>query len=370
MIIGIPKEIKIHEYRVGMIPSGVKTFIDMGAKVVVEKNAGVGSGFEDSEYQSIGAKILSTKKEVYDQADMIIKVKEPISEEFELMKPQQVIYTYLHLAVAKELAQVFVDKKITAIAYETIEEEDGSLPLLVPMSEVAGKLAPQFGATYLQKNNGGKGVLPGGVPGVRRGKVTVIGGGIVGLNATKIAVGLGARVTVLDIDPQRLQYFDDIFSSKVTTMMSNPENIEKSVITSDLVVGAVLITGAKAPKLVTKEMVSKMEKGSVIVDVAVDQGGCIETVKPTNYDNPTYEVDGVIHCCVANMPGAVAKTSTYALTNVTLGYAKKLIQHGPINAIKKFPSIAKGVNAYKGWITYEAVAQGLDMKYKPLEELL
>lgn len=370
MIIGIPKEIKIHEYRVGMVPSGVKTLIDMGAKVVVEKNAGVGSGFEDSEYSEVGAKILDTKKEIYDAADMIIKVKEPIAEEFGLMKEGQVIYTYLHLAVAKELAQVFVEKKITAIAYETIEEADGSLPLLVPMSEVAGKLAPQFGATYLQKNNGGKGVLLGGVPGVRRGKVTIIGGGIVGINAAKIAIGHGARVTILDIDPKKLRYLDDIFGSRVTTMMSNPQNIEQSVITSDLVVGAVLITGAKAPKLVTKEMVSKMEKGSVIVDVAVDQGGCIETVKPTNYDNPTYEVDGVVHCCVANMPGAVSKTSTLALTNVTINYAKKLLKHGPIEAIKKYRPIALGVNAHKGWITYEAVAEGLDMKYKPLEELL
>ena len=370
MIIGVPKEIKIHEYRVGMTPSGVKSLIDMGAKVYVEQQAGVGSGFSDKEYENAGAKILQTKKEIYDVADLIIKVKEPIEEEFGLMKQGQCIYTYLHLAVAKELAQVFVSKKITAIAYETIQEEDQSLPLLVPMSEVAGKLSTQFGATYLQKNNGGKGVLLGGVPGVRRGKVTIIGGGIVGINAAKIAVGLGARVTILDIDPKRLQYLDDIFGSKITTMMSNPDNIENSVVSSDLVIGAVLIPGAKAPKLVTKEMVSKMQKGSVIVDVAVDQGGCIETVKPTNYDKPTYEVNGVIHCCVANMPGAVAKTSTIALTNVTIGYAKKLIKHGPIEAIKKYPSIALGVNTYKGWITYKAVAEGLDMPYKPLSELL
>ena len=370
MIIGVPKEIKIHEYRVGLVPAGVRVLIEAGAKVIVEKNAGVGSGFKDSDYEKIGAKIVPTKKEVYDKADMIIKVKEPIGEELQLMKPEQFIYTYFHLAVAKELAQVLVEKKICAIAYETIQEPDGSLPLLTPMSEVAGKLAVQVGATYLQKDRGGKGVLLGGVPGVRRGKVTVIGGGIVGTNSTKIAVGLGARVTVLDINKQRLQYLDDIFGSQLTTMMSNSENIENSVVTSDLVVGAVLVTGAKAPKLVTREMVSKMEKGSVIVDVAVDQGGCIETVKATTYEDPTYEVDGVIHYCVANMPGAVAKTSTLALTNATIGYARKMVEEGPINAIKKYRPLALGINTYKGWITYEAVAQGLGMKYKPLDQLL
>jgi len=370
MIIGVPKEIKIHEYRVGLTPAGIKALIADGAKLIVEKSAGEGSGFSDAEYEQVGAKIIPTKKEVYATADMIIKVKEPIAEEFPLMKENQVLYTYLHLAVERELAQVFVDKKITAIAYETIEEEDGTLPLLVPMSEVAGKLSTQFGATYLQKNHGGKGVLLGGTPGVRRGKVTVIGGGIVGINAAKIAMGLGARVTILDIDPKRLRYLDDVFGSKLTTMMGTPENIENSVISSDLVIGAVLITGAKAPKLVTRDMVKKMEKGSVIVDVAVDQGGCIETVKATSYDKPTYIEEGVIHCCVANMPGAVSKTSTLALTNVTLSYAKTLVKEGPLNAIKKHRALALGVNTHKGFITYKAVAEGLNMEYKPLKDLL
>ena len=369
MIIGVPKEIKTQEYRVGLVPAGVRALVEAGSRVIVQSQAGKGSGIEDAEYEAVGATIVKTATEVWSKADMIVKVKEPLPPEFSLMREGQTLYTYIHLAVVPDLAKVLLEKKITAIAYETIQGPDRSLPLLKPMSEVAGKMAVQIGATYLQRENGGKGVLLGGVPGVRRGKVVVLGAGVVGMNACKIAVGMGADVTVVDVNVDRLEYLDDIFGNRIQTLKSHSHNIEVAVAASDLVVGAVLIPGAKAPKLVTREMVSKMSQGSVIVDVAVDQGGCIETSRPTTHDEPTFTVDGVIHYCVANMPGAVSRSSTYALTNATLGYAKKMVELGVEKALFSNPDLAAGVNAYRGHGTHAAVAAALGLNYKPLQEL-
>jgi alanine dehydrogenase len=301
---------------------------------------------------------------------MIVKVKEPLPDEFELLQKGQILYTYLHLAAEPKLTQVLCDRGVKAVAYETIQREDGTLPLLTPMSEVAGRMATQVGAFYLQKDHGGKGVLLGGVTGVRPAKVTIIGGGVVGTNAAKMAVGLGADVTVLDVSTSRLEYLDDIFSGTITTLFSNSQNIEESVRQSDLVIGAVLIAGHKAPTLVTRQMVASMAKGGVVVDVAVDQGGCIETCRPTSHLQPTYEVDGIIHYCVPNMPGVVSRTSTYALTNVTLRYASIIAKVGLEPAVSKDPALAKGVNTYGGFVCYEPVAHDLKMPYKPLSALL
>ena len=366
MIIGVPKEIKAKEHRVGLVPAGVRVLVEAGAKVLVETGAGVGSGSSDTSYEQAGAEIRSSAKEVWDGSDLIIKVKEPLPEEYGLMRENQALYTYLHLAVIPKLLDVLLEKKITAIAYETIQTAKGGLPLLKPMSEVAGKMAVQIGASYLEKENGGKGVLLGGVPGVRRGRVAIIGGGVVGTNACKIAVGLGADVTVIDVNVDRLEYLDDIFSSKITTLKSHPANIEAAVKTADLLVGAVLIPGAKAPKLVTREMVSSMVDGSVIVDVAVDQGGCVETCKPTTHDHPTFLVNGVVHYCVANMPGAVPHTSTHALTNATLPYAKRFVEHGIMNVVQSDPALALGVNTFNGAVTHPAVAEALGKEYKSM----
>ncbi|MFN7454861.1 MAG: alanine dehydrogenase [Pseudobdellovibrionaceae bacterium] len=365
MIIGVPKEIKISENRVGMTEAGVKQLVKEGHSLIVEKDAGLGSGISNQQYEKAGAKIIDTKAEVYAKADMIVKVKEPLPDEYELMKENQILYTYLHLAAEPKLTKVLVDRKVKAVAYETIMKEDGTLPLLTPMSEVAGRMATQIGAYYLQKDHGGKGILMGGVTGVKPGKVSIIGGGVVGINAAKMAVGLGADVTILDVNMSRLEYLDDVFGGRVTTLYSNTSNIEQSVTESDLVVGAVLITGYKAPTLVSKAMVSQMQKGSVVVDVAVDQGGCIETCKPTSHQNPTYEVDGVIHYCVPNMPGVVSRTSTYALTNTTLKYASMLAAMGVEEAIAKDKALFHGLNVYNGAITYEPVAKSLGMDFKP-----
>ena len=335
MIIGVPKEIKISENRVGLTEAGARQFVKEGHTVIVEKDAGVGSGISNQEYEKAGAKIIDTKKEVYAKADMIRKVKEPLPDEYELMRENQIIYTYLHLAAEPKLTKVLCEKKVKAIAYETIQLENGSLPLLTPMSEVAGRMATQVGAFYLQKNHGGKGILMGGVTGVMPGKVTIIGGGVVGTNAAKMAVGLGAQVTILDVSTARLEYLDDIFQGRCQTLFSNVQNIENSVRESDLVVGGVLLAGQKAPTLVSKELIGQMSKGSVVVDVAVDQGGCIETCRPTSHTTPTYEVDGVIHYCVPNMPGVVPRTSTYALTNVTLKYGSMIAAMGVEDAIAK-----------------------------------
>ncbi len=365
MIIGVPKEIKNLENRVGMTEAGVRQLVAEGHKVFVEKDAGVGSGISNETYIKVGATILDTKKEVYEKAQMIVKVKEPLPEEYDLLKENLILYTYLHLAAEPKLTKVLAERKVKAVAYETIQNSDGSLPLLVPMSEVAGRMATQVGAIYLQKNMGGKGVLLGGVTGVHRANVTVIGGGIVGINATKMAVGLGANVTVLDVNTPRLEYLDNVFGGRITTLYSNITNIEETVAKTDLLIGAVLVTGHKAPTLVTKEMVKTMGKGSVIVDVAVDQGGCIETCRPTSHAVPTYEVDGVIHYCVPNMPGVVSRTSTYALTNATFKYASILAAMGVEDAVARYKPLYHGLNVYGGYVCYEPVAHDLNMEYRP-----
>lgn len=367
MIIGTPKEIKDKESRVGMVPSGVRDLVAAGHEVLIQKGAGLGSFIVDEDFKKEGAKIIDTMEEVYKNAEMIVKVKEPIEPEFSLMREGQIIYTYFHLAACPDLGDALIKTKATAVAYETIQLEDGSLPLLRPMSEVAGKMSVQIGAIYLQKDHGGKGVLLGGIPGVKRGKVVIVGGGIVGLNAAKMAVGLGADVIILDINMERLGYLDDIFGSTIVTINSTPLNIENIVKEADLVIGGVLIAGAKAPKLVTREMISNMQTGSVIVDVAIDQGGCFETSKPTTHTDPIYEVDGVIHYCVTNIPGIVSKTSTYGLTNSTIPYALKIANMGFLPAIKSDPALYKGVNSYDGYISYEAVAEALGKEYKAIK---
>ncbi len=364
MLIGVPKEIKISENRVGMTEAGVRQLVKEGHSVIVEKDAGVGSLISNDQYLKAGAKILDTKKEIYAKADMIVKVKEPLPEEYEMLRENQILYTYLHLAAEPKLTKVLAERKVKSIAYETIQAEDGSLPLLTPMSEVAGRMATQIGAFYLQKDHGGKGILLGGVTGVRPAKVVIIGGGVVGTNAAKMAVGLGAHTTILDVNTRRLEYLDDIFQGRCTTLFSNAKNIEEAVRDCDLLVGGVLITGQKAPMLVSKEMIASMSKGSVVVDVAVDQGGCIETCRPTSHQNPTYEVDGVIHYCVPNMPGVVPRTSTYALTNVTLKYASMLAAMGVEDAIAKDKALYKGLNVYGGYVCYEPVAKDLHMEYR------
>lgn len=370
MIIGVPKEIKISENRVGMTEAGVRQLVTHGHTVYVEKDAGLGSQITNEDYIASGAKILDTKAEVYAAADMIVKVKEPLPDEYDLMKEGQIIYTYLHLAAEPELAKALVAKKVKAIAYETIEDRSGGLPLLMPMSAVAGRMATQVGAFYLQKNHGGKGILLGGVSGVERGRVTIIGGGIVGTNAAKMAVGLGADVTVLDVNQNRLEYLDDVFEGRLKTLHSNIKNIEESVERSDLVIGAVLVAGRKAPKLVTKSMIESMSAGSVVVDVAVDQGGCIETCKPTSHVEPVFDVNGVIHYCVPNMPGVVSRTSTYALTNLTLNYGLKIADMGLEEALATDPLLQKGVNVYSGKVCYRPVAEDLGYDYTPLSELI
>ena len=368
MIIGVPKEIKISENRVGLTEAGVKQLIHEGHTVYVEKDAGIGCRISSEDYVQAGAKIVDSEKEIYAKADMIWKVKEPLADEYNLLRENQILYTYLHLAAEPKLTKVLCERKVKSIAYETIQLADGSLPLLTPMSEVAGRMATQIGAFYLQKDHGGKGILLGGVTGVKRGKVSIIGGGVVGINAAKMAVGLGAEVTVLDVNHRRLEYLDDVFQGRLTVLHSNSANIEASVLESDLVVGGVLVTGWKAPVLVTKSMVERMQPGSVLVDVAVDQGGCIETCRPTSHQNPVYDVNGVIHYCVPNMPGVVARTSTYALTNATFKYGAMIAQLGVEDAIAKDAALFKGLNVYGGHVTYEPVARSLNLEYKPYRQ--
>lgn len=366
MKIAVPKEIKNNENRVGLVPSGVKQLVLDGHELFVQHNAGMGIGISDQEYIAAGAKIVDTLEDAYAAGEMIIKVKEPQPNEVALLRPHHILYTYLHLAADRELTEGLMKSGSTCIAYETIQNDDGSLPLLVPMSEVAGRMSVQVGATYLQLNNGGQGILLGGVPGVKRGKVTIIGCGIAGTNAAQMAVGLGSDVTLIDVSTKRLAEIDQLFENKVTTIYSNSHNIEEAVINSDLVIGAVLVPGAKAPKLVTREMISKMKKGSVVIDIAVDQGGCIETCKPTTHQNPTFEVDGVIHYCVANMPGAVARTSTFALTNTTLRYARMIAKEGVEKAVARDKPLRLGVNIYQGKLVYEQIAKDLDLPYTAL----
>jgi alanine dehydrogenase len=364
MIIGVPKEIKNNENRVGLTPGGVVALVARGHKLLVETKAGQGIGASDEVYAKAGATIIDSAKEVWEKADMIIKVKEPIQPEYALMKPNLILYTYLHLAAEPELTKQLMERKVKAVAYETIQLDDGTLPLLTPMSEVAGRMATQIGARYLQKSEGGKGILLAGVPGVRRGKVTIIGGGVSGTSAAVIAIGMGAQVTILDINMNRLTYLDDIFKNSINTLYSNPLNIERAVKEADLVVGTVLLPGAKAPKLVTREMVKQMDPNSVIVDVSIDQGGCIETIRPTSHSDPIFREEGVIHYGVTNMPGAVAQTSTYALTNRTLKYAQLLADNGFEKAIGMDKALYKGVNVLNGKVAYKQVADDLHLPYE------
>jgi alanine dehydrogenase len=370
MIIGVPKEVKDHESRVGITPAGVKALTEAGHKVLVEHNAGELSSFPDDDYQAVGAEIVGSAADVWRLAQMVVKVKEPVQKEYPHFRDGLVLFTYLHLAPLHELTDALLSKGVTGIAYETVRDRAGSLPLLTPMSEVAGRLSVQVGAAYLEKEHGGRGVLLGGVPGVPPGRVCIIGGGIVGINAAKMALGLGARVTLVDLNLNRLRELDDIFNGRLFTLASNSYNVERAVSEADLVIGGVLIPGAAAPKIVTRAMVSKMKKGAVIVDVAIDQGGCIETAKPTTHSNPSYEVDGVVHYCVTNMPAAVPNTSTLALTNATFPYVLKLANRGAESAIREDAGIAEGVNTYKGKLTYKAVAEGQGREFTAINSLL
>lgn len=356
MVIGIPKEIKDNENRVGMIPVGVEELVKRGHRVLIEKDGGLGSSISNEDYQSFGAELVNSHTDVFADSDMIIKVKEPLPQEYGLIKEGQIIFTYFHFAASKELTLGMMDRKAVCIAYETIEDGQGRLPLLIPMSEVAGRMAVQEGAKYLEKPMGGRGILLGGVPGVAPANVVILGGGIVGTNAAKMAAGMGAKVTILDVDLDRLRYLDDIMPKNVTTLMSNSHNIREKLKETDLLIGAVLISGAKAPVLVTKDMLKLMKPGSVLVDVAVDQGGCIETCHPTTHSNPVFIVEGMVHYCVANMPGAVAVTSTYALTNVTLPYAIHIADKGWQKAVEKDKGLAKGLNIVDGKIILKPVA--------------
>jgi alanine dehydrogenase len=370
MKVGLPKEIKDNEYRVGLTPAGVRALTDAGHQVFIEKGAGEGSGFSDEQYIRAGGKILDRADDVWAEGEMIVKVKEPIEPEYARMREGQVLFTYLHLAPEIELTKQLMQRKVTGIAYETIMDKRGNLPLLKPMSEVAGRMAVQVGATYLEKMNGGRGILLGGVPGVPPANVVIIGGGVVGTEAAKVAVGMGAKVTVIDKNLERLRQLDDMFLSRVQTLASSRYQIHEAISNADLIIGAVLIVGAAAPKLVTREMLKDVPKGAVVVDVAVDQGGCFETTRPTTHSNPTFYEEGVLHYCVANMPGAVPRTSTFALTNATLPYALDLANKGFEKAIAEDESLRQGVNTYAGKCTYKAVADSQGIEYTPLESLL
>jgi alanine dehydrogenase len=367
MHIGLPKEIKVKENRVALTPGGVGTLVRRGHAVTVEQGAGVGSGIPDSEYVQAGA-TLGSADDAW-AAEMVVKVKEPIEREYRHLRPDLLLFTYLHLAADRPLTDALLGSGTTGVAYETVQTADGSLPLLTPMSEVAGRLSVQAGAYHLQKPVGGRGVLLGGVPGVQPGHVTIVGGGVVGTNAAKMAMGLGAKVTILDVSQRRLAYLDDVFFGKLTTMMSSEANIRDLLPTTDLLIGAVLIPGAKAPHLVTRDMLGLMPEGSVIVDVAVDQGGCVETIHPTTHDDPTYTVDGVIHYGVANMPGAVPRTSTFALTNQTLPYALLLADHG-VGALGRNAALKLGLNTHQGKLTYQGVADAFGVPYTAPEAVL
>lgn len=370
MKIGLPKEIKDNEYRVGLTPAGVQALKSAGHDLYVQKSAGEGSGFTDEQYVKAGATMLETADEVWQTGDMIVKVKEPVAPEYPRMRENQLLFTYLHLAPELELTRQMLDRKVTGVAYETITDRFGRLPLLTPMSEVAGRMSVQVGATYLEKMNGGRGILLGGVPGVPAANVVIIGGGIVGTEAAKMAVGLGAKVTIIDRNLDRLRQLDDIFLSKVQTLASSQYAIEEAISHADLVIGAVLVVGAAAPKLVTRDMLHVIPQGAVLVDVAVDQGGCFETTHATTHSNPTYYEENVLHYCVANMPGAVPRTSTFALTNATLPYALDLANKGFEKAIREDSGLAEGVNTYAGKLTYEAVATSQNLEYTALDSLI
>ncbi|MCB0710990.1 MAG: alanine dehydrogenase [Ignavibacteriae bacterium] len=370
MIIGVPREIKPNENRVGATPAGLQLLVRDGHTVLVETNAGIGSGYSDADYEAIGAKIVGSPADVYGEAEMIVKVKEPIAPEYGLIREGQVLFTYFHFAASRELTEAIIATKSVAIAYETVTAPDGSLPLLIPMSEVAGRMATQEGAKYLEKPMGGRGVLLGGIPGTKPANVLVLGGGIVGTHAAKIAAGFGANVTMMDNNLYRLRYLDDVMPKNVDTMMSTPHAIREAIREADLVIGAVLIPGAKAPWLITREMLSEMKPGSVIVDVSVDQGGCVETSKPTTHADPVYEVDGIVHYGVANMPGAVPFTSTIGLTNATLPYMLKLANLGYEVALRDDAGLREGLNILNGVVTYKGVAEAFGLEYVPVDTAL
>lgn len=370
MKVGCVKEIKSHEYRVGLTPAGVEAYIRHGHEVFIEARAGVDAGYPDEEYKDAGALIINDKKDIFDACEMIVKVKEPLKQEYRLFHSGQILFTFLHLASNVELTQGLLSAGIKGVAYETIETKSGQLPLLKPMSEIAGRLSIQEGAKFLEKPFGGRGVLLGGVPGVEKGKVAVLGAGVVGTNAVKMAYGLGAKVTVLDIDVNRLEYLDDIFGGHIDTLYSSRANIEKIIPECDLLVGAVLIHGAKAPHLIKREDLKYMKNGAVIVDVAVDQGGCVETSEPTTHDDPVFVIDDVVHYCVANMPGAVARTATQALTDITLKYGLEIADKGLEKAARENDEIAAGINLYEGKLTYKAVADDLGLRYTDLREII
>ncbi len=370
MVIGVPREIKPGENRVALTPAGVEILRQHGHMVIVEQQAGHGSGFSDEEYRSAGAIIVEDAPTLYAQADMIVKVKEPLPSEYELLQPRHIVFTYFHFAASEELTQAIRRSRCVAIAYETVQRADGSLPLLIPMSEVAGRMAPQEGAKYLERTMGGRGILLGGVPGTEPATVVVLGGGVVGTNAAKIAAGLGARVVILDTNLYRLRYLDDVMPRNVITMVSTPANIRRVLREADLVIGAVLIPGAKAPKLITREMLADMKPGCVIVDVSVDQGGCVETCRPTTHDDPIYVVDGIVHYCVANMPGAVPVTSTIALTNATLPYILELANKGWEHAVRTNPELLSGLNIVDGYVTHPGVAEAFGLEYTEPRRLL
>jgi len=366
MLIAVAKETKKHEYRVGATPACVGSYVRNGHSVIVQKGAGEGTGYSDAEYRRAGATIEPDAAAVFSRADMVVKVKEPQPEEIDFLRKGQILFTYLHLASDRNLTESLIKTEVTAVAYETIQLSDGSLPCLSPMSEIAGRLSIQEGAKYLEKAFGGRGILLGGVPGVRKGNVAILGGGVVGINAAKMAIGIGADVNILDVSHRRLAYLDDIFGPRVQTLFSNDTNVYHSIVEADLVVGAVLVPGAAAPKLILKEHLRDMKKGSVIVDVAVDQGGCAETTRPTTHDDPIFVVDGVVHYCVANMPGVVALTSTLALTNQTLPYGLELADKGFEDAVSQNQALRRGVNLWRGRVTCQAVADSLGLEYSRL----
>lgn len=369
MRIGCVKEIKKQEYRVGMTPDNAGSYVNAGHEVYVESGLGVGSGFPDSEYEEAGARIVGTAKEVWDISEMMVKVKEPLPEEYPLFHEGLILYTYLHLAADKPLTEALLESGVKGVAYETLMERDKSLPLLAPMSQIAGRLSVQEGAKYLEKMYGGEGVLLAGVPGTQKADIVIIGGGSVGTNACKIAAGMGANVTIMDVNTQRLQYLDDIFGARIQTLVSNDRNIEKALRNADLVIGCVLIPGKAAPKVIKKKYLQQMKKGAVIVDVAVDQGGCCETTKMTYHNDPIYTVDGVVHYCVGNMPGAVPRTSTIALTNATLRYGLEIAKNGLEEACRENEVIYSAVNTYQGKVTYQNVALSLGMEYTDIKSL-
>ncbi|MDX1631924.1 MAG: alanine dehydrogenase [Thermoanaerobaculia bacterium] len=370
MKVGVPREIKDQEYRVGMVPATAHALTEDGHEVLVQRHAGLGSGIHDEEFEEAGATIVPDADAVWSEAEMVVKVKEPVGPEYEQLREGQTLFTYLHLAPEPELTDVLLQKEVTGIAYETITDEQGRLPLLTPMSEVAGRMATLVGSYYLQRFSGGRGTLLCGVPGVPPGDVVIIGGGIVGLNSAKVALGMGARVTILEKSPDRMRFLDDVFAGAATTLASNQYNLLGALSRADVLIGAVLIPGRSAPKLVSREMLTEMKKGSVMVDVAVDQGGCFETTRPTTHSNPVFEVEGVVHYCVANMPGAVPRTSTYALCHVTLPYTKKLANLGVEIAIEEDQHLRAGVNTFRGEITCQPVAESQDRDHRPAIELL